>query len=99
VLRDGRLRYAGAIRQRMNCQFPITGQTLENRPTSRVGEGFENVVRRSLHSKTITHWLWVCQPCAVSLVTEVARRWLYSFSLVFAGRGALGSYGLPEVRP
>jgi hypothetical protein len=34
------------------------GETLKDRTRGWVGEGFENVVRRSLHSKTITNWLW-----------------------------------------
>jgi hypothetical protein len=44
------LRNAGMIGQGMHRLFPVTGQTLEDRPTGCVSEGFENVVRHSLHS-------------------------------------------------
>lgn len=75
MLRHSRLRYAGAISQGVNCLFPVARQALKYRPTSRVGEGFEDIVRYGLHSRSITKRLLIVntltRPCEVC--AKVAR--------------------------
>jgi len=42
----------------MNSLFSIAGESLEDPPASGIGKSFENAFDRTLHSKTITIWLW-----------------------------------------
>jgi hypothetical protein len=61
MLGNGRLRNASAVRQGVDGLFPIAGQALEDRPTSRIGKGSEDIVRYSWHGQTITLQLWIRQ--------------------------------------
>jgi len=61
MLGHRRLRYAGAIRQGVNCQLPVARQVLEDCSTGWVGEGLEKIVGYGLHIETITIRLWFCQ--------------------------------------
>jgi hypothetical protein len=37
------------IGQSVHRLFPVSGQALEDRPTRRIGESLENILRYSLH--------------------------------------------------
>jgi hypothetical protein len=59
VFGNGRLRYAGTIRQRMYGLLPIAGEVLEDGSTGRVGESLEDMFCCGLHFGIITTQLWV----------------------------------------
>ena len=50
--------------------FPVAGQALEDRPTGRVGEGLENIVRHGLHIGNHNHTVIGCQSDSRPLVAE-----------------------------
>jgi len=58
------LRNARAVGQGVHGLFAAAGQALEDRPTGRVGEGLENIVRHGLHVEIITIWLLVVKRLA-----------------------------------
>jgi hypothetical protein len=82
VFRHGRLRNAGASRQGVNRLFAVAREALEDRAAGRIGEGFEDAVRYSLHARSITVRLSVVnsflgvRPCGVylHLVAEIDRK-------------------------
>jgi hypothetical protein len=65
----------------MNRVFSITGEPLEDPPASGIGKSFENDFHGTLHSETITEWLFVVKAKKPGALTTFVLRVLRFGSL------------------